>query len=1096
MLISRLFIALLITYVVSACGFTGSGSGSGYEVYSDTGAFENTVDENGDPVPLMLTSSANGVATVTSASSGRSYTINTMDENGNPVGGVNIAFTEKDEEVETQTPAPTEEEFQTQNEELANLGIFLSDDTPEDFGQVVSSYSGKRVSVIATDPNGVYGTSISVSDAPATTSDARISGRDTGNINLTLSKKNSDAESTFTWKEAKVSDVSIFKTDNYDPFGDRYMMITLPALAFRNNLHNIDITFDTQGLVIGTVKNVLVFKNTTGTVLKIVEVPYNYELDDGVAGYKSLAADIFGGSPEDYDRAVMKIASYFKNGSLLLDRNTITYNVTEITSDGGNHENTQYPKDPVTAYPLNNVYRFADAYDGFYYLARLLGANNEGYSSFLINSSETNAEAYFGVKSDTEKFKVGQVYSFSYSNSIATEADENLILYVYNGRHFVKIDKPVMSIESPKLDVFPGSHTNYDNLLLSDNRKSVDARVFLVNGTYTSNTITGKDVVDGKITVDPQIINKGDDAITGSFTVSKLSNEFSISLFESDLSSGTEFSAEDGMLTITPGALSSDSQIFIRLRVTDGVFSDTGLHLISNANHSPTITGTPDTTVEADDTYTFTPVFADADSDPMTLTVENLPDWATFDEDTGTLTGTPTISDGGTASGIVIKVSDGLSTVALASFSITVTLPSVIISGAPAANASIGSAYTFTPTTMNNSGGTLTYTITNKPSWASFSTTTGVLTGTPVSGSQGTYSDITIGVSNSEGSATLATFSIVVPNSSPTISGTPVTSIAGGNPYSFTPTKTDSDGDTLTFSITNKPSWASFSTTTGTLSGNPTLANIGVSSGIVISVSDGRDSVSLATFSIAVINAPPEFDATPAPITTATIGVAYSYTPSASDANNDSLTFSITGKPSWASFDTATGALTGTPSSSGAYAGIEITVTDGTGSDSITFTITVTGVEAAQNFKILKTGQTTVYTVNDDGTYQKGTAKSLSRSGDSVTDAATGLMWQDSAIVATGTYTWADAGTYCDGLVLDTYSDWRLPTILELTTIINYGTSGNALESAFLNTSADYYWSSTVADNINVVFAYLMGMDLGDDTYTQKTNLNYARCVR
>ncbi|MFT5758708.1 MAG: hypothetical protein ACI9LM_003456, partial [Alteromonadaceae bacterium] len=64
-------------------------------------------------------------------------------------------------------------------------------------------------------------------------------------------------------------------------------------------------------------------------------------------------------------------------------------------------------------------------------------------------------------------------------------------------------------------------------------------------------------------------------------------------------------------------------------------------------------------------------------------------------------------------------------------------------------------------------------------------------------------------------------------NDAPTISGTPATSIAQGGTYSFTPVANDIDGDSLTFTIINKPSWLSFSTASGQLSGTPTNADVG-----------------------------------------------------------------------------------------------------------------------------------------------------------------------------------------------------------------------------------------------------------------------------
>ena len=67
-----------------------------------------------------------------------------------------------------------------------------------------------------------------------------------------------------------------------------------------------------------------------------------------------------------------------------------------------------------------------------------------------------------------------------------------------------------------------------------------------------------------------------------------------------------------------------------------------------------------------------------------------------------------------------------------------------------------------------------------------------------------------------------------------------------GSLYSFTPGAIDADGDVLTFSIGNKPSWAQFDSSSGRLRGTPTAnSHVGSSSVIRISVSDGRASVSL-----------------------------------------------------------------------------------------------------------------------------------------------------------------------------------------------------------------------------------------------------------
>ena len=90
-------------------------------------------------------------------------------------------------------------------------------------------------------------------------------------------------------------------------------------------------------------------------------------------------------------------------------------------------------------------------------------------------------------------------------------------------------------------------------------------------------------------------------------------------------------------------------------------------------------------------------------------------------------------------------------------------------------------------------------------------------------------------------------------NHAPTISGTPTGSVMSGQPYSFTPSSNDTDGDSLTFTITNKPGWAAFSISTGQLTGTPGGADVGTYSGIQIAVSDGTATANLTAFSVQVV---------------------------------------------------------------------------------------------------------------------------------------------------------------------------------------------------------------------------------------------------
>jgi hypothetical protein len=89
-------------------------------------------------------------------------------------------------------------------------------------------------------------------------------------------------------------------------------------------------------------------------------------------------------------------------------------------------------------------------------------------------------------------------------------------------------------------------------------------------------------------------------------------------------------------------------------------------------------------------------------------------------------------------------------------------------------------------------------------------------------------------------------------NTAPLLSGTPAPSATVDVQYSFRPQAQDPDGDTMRYTVRNKPSWASFNETTGRLYGTPAETDTGIYEDIVISVSDGQTTSSLMPFAIEV----------------------------------------------------------------------------------------------------------------------------------------------------------------------------------------------------------------------------------------------------
>jgi Putative Ig domain len=326
------------------------------------------------------------------------------------------------------------------------------------------------------------------------------------------------------------------------------------------------------------------------------------------------------------------------------------------------------------------------------------------------------------------------------------------------------------------------------------------------------------------------------------------------------------FDEATGTIAGTPSNADVGTSTNIVISVTDGVLI-TSLPAFSiqvtaattpppagTTNRAPVIAGVPGSTVAVGNAYAFQPSASDADGNGLTFSIAGRPSWATFSTSTGRLSGTPTAA--ATHSNIRISVTDGTATAALPAFSITVQAVAnraPVITGTPLTTVAAGTAYSFQPTASDADGNTLGFSIANRPSWATFSTATGRLSGTPTT--SGTHAGIVISVSDGRTSTALPAFTLNVTaaaNRAPAITGTPLASATVGNAYTFSPGASDPDGDTLTFSIANRPAWATFNTTTGQLSGTPAATNVGAYSGIVISVSDGRTSTSLAAFSISV----------------------------------------------------------------------------------------------------------------------------------------------------------------------------------------------------------------------------------------------------
>ena len=112
-----------------------------------------------------------------------------------------------------------------------------------------------------------------------------------------------------------------------------------------------------------------------------------------------------------------------------------------------------------------------------------------------------------------------------------------------------------------------------------------------------------------------------------------------------------------------------------------------------------------------------------------------------------------------------------------------------------------------------------------------------------------------------------------------------------------------------------------------------------------------------------------------------------------------------------------------------------------------------------------------------------------------VLDNETGLMWQQ--VQAAGYYDFSNAATYCQGATTGGFSDWRVPSLSEIQTLVDEAipSPGPTIDTGVFPTSADnFQTSSRLAGSPDRAFS----VDFGDGStfYLDLTTTAHVRCVR
>jgi hypothetical protein len=114
---------------------------------------------------------------------------------------------------------------------------------------------------------------------------------------------------------------------------------------------------------------------------------------------------------------------------------------------------------------------------------------------------------------------------------------------------------------------------------------------------------------------------------------------------------------------------------------------------------------------------------------------------------------------------------------------------------------------------------------------------------------------------------------------------------------------------------------------------------------------------------------------------------------------------------------------------------------------------------------------------------------------DTVLDGVTALTWQRNP--PDTMYLWQDAVDYCSGLSLEGSQTWRMPSRIELLSIVDLSRAGPAINaSAFPETRSNKYWAYTISP---LVFTdhYFVNFASGEcDTPSLDGVTAHVRCVR
>lgn len=133
--------------------------------------------------------------------------------------------------------------------------------------------------------------------------------------------------------------------------------------------------------------------------------------------------------------------------------------------------------------------------------------------------------------------------------------------------------------------------------------------------------------------------------------------------------------------------------------------------------------------------------------------------------------------------------------------------------------------------------------------------------------------------------------------------------------------------------------------------------------------------------------------------------------------------------------------------------------------------------------------------VRDDEKIEFHEENRFEREGDVLYDKLTKLYWQDDKAAKETIGNFTEAKEYCSNLELDGYTDWRVPEIYELVSILNYDRVNPYTFKDFKNIQSDWYWANQMTKH-EEGSAWLMEFNLGIPNWDRAEHRRFIRCLR